>query len=65
MTLSGIKNAVAMIAAEAHDFESAHALQDQLVEEFVRYVATQGGPLARKAKAVIEVFDIDFPRHCA
>jgi len=70
MTLSIINERVTAIKAKINrDNEAAHAhaLEDELLKEFVTYImeTTCDKELYEKAKLVMSVDKIDFDRHCA
>lgn len=47
------------------DSEAAHSKEDQLYYDFIRHIATMGGPYADRALLVLETKAITFARHCA
>ncbi len=54
------------VTADAGDDEYAHSQEDQLREDFIRYVSTLHIPsLAAKAKLVLSTENIKFSRWCA
>lgn len=66
MTVEQIKERVANIEACRWDFEVAHSSEDELMLEFIRYVAIKGSPTLREmAQEVLKAQAIDFPRYCA
>lgn len=63
MTLQQINERVQMIRTIKDDDETAHIEEDQLQEDFIRYVASLGDQsLAEKARAVLETKNIRFSR---
>ena len=67
MTTKEIMERIQHIRDRAADPEAAHANEDKLRADFIRYVATLGSlsPLAQKAKLVLTTDDIEFARWCA
>lgn len=62
MTTEEIQNRIEHIKEIAGDNEEAHVEQDNLMRDFIRYVATFESPIATKAKLVLTVGDIEFER---
>lgn len=63
MDLEMIKERVANIKAFAEDPEKAHALEDDLYKDFVRFIVLSGSPAQRAmARAVLETQQIKFSR---
>lgn len=59
MKLEYIQQQVANINAISDDFESAHICEDELRDEFIKYVAsTDNVELATKARAVLETIHL-------
>lgn len=65
MTTEEIEAKIEGIRTGAGDYEVAHAMEDELQRDFIRYVATLGIPISSKAKLVLSTDKIDFPRYCA
>lgn len=66
MNIDEIRNRVAAIAAMQLDDESAHSAEDDLLWDFVRYVAQAAPqPFAEMAAEVSKSFDLDFARWTA
>lgn len=66
MDINEIKQRVQRIEQAKGDCECAHGMEDQLMQDFIRYIA-ENAPrgLARMAREVLKTEDIDFPRYCA
>lgn len=63
MTLEEIFAKVEYIREISDDNECAHAEEDELRENFIKYVATLDIPsLAEKAKAVLKTNELNFER---
>lgn len=63
MTTEEIKTAIATIEAEQDDNETAHVMEDNLMENFIRYISTlDNQSLAAKAALVLTVKDLEFTR---
>lgn len=66
MDLISIRRDVRAIKDCASDLERAHAMEDDLRERFIAYVAKSGDThIAEMAKAVLRTSKLDFARHCA
>lgn len=68
MTTKVIQQRINAIREMAGDDESAHAAEDSLYLEFIKYVASLGGvysDLANKAKLLHQTQNIKFARWCA
>ncbi len=66
MNIEDVKKRVAYIESISGDDHSAHSEEDQLLLDFVRYVAEYGhDPLSAIATEVLKVDDIVFHRWCA
>jgi len=66
MDINAIKRRVSEIDKAKGDYECAHGMEDQLMQDFIKHVA-ENAPrgLARMAREVLKTEDIDFPRYCA
>lgn len=63
MTIDNIKAAVAAIDAQRNDNEGAHRAEDELRDNFIRYIAEHGPPKFKaKAKAVLKTSNFTFTR---
>lgn len=63
MTVEEIKARVGKIDRYKCDDESAHALEDELYLDFIKWVAAKGGVKAStKAKEVLKASEIKFSR---
>jgi len=47
------------------DAESAHILEDNLREDFIKYIAKRKDYLGKKARLILTTNNIDFARWCA
>ena len=47
------------------DAESAHILEDNLREDFIKYIAKRKDCLGKKARLILTTNNIDFARWCA
>lgn len=48
------------------DYEMAHASEDDLRRDFIRWASTCGHPdVETIAEVILQTEEIDFPRHCA
>lgn len=47
------------------DFERAHGEEDELLWDFVRFVANSNQQYAELAKEILKLENISFPRYCA
>ena len=65
MKIEEIKRRVDLIKERADDPESAHSQEDKLYLDFIKYISKLSSPLGKKALAVLETQEIDFPRWCA
>lgn len=65
MTTKQIQERINKIAARGGDDEYAHMDEDELYLDFVKYVSTLGGTVAKKAKLVLKTREFDFARWCA
>ena len=66
MTLEEIRAEVARIDHIKGDDESAHSMEDGLMERFIMHVAEHGpADLAEMAREVLKTGDISFARWCA
>lgn len=66
MTLDKVTNAVCRIEEIKDDYEAAHAAEDKLRSDFIRYVAESGPEeLSNMAREILKTDEIEFPRHCA
>lgn len=68
MTTVDIEKRILEIESIMGDYERAHALEDLLYLDFIRYISksTQADSnLRQKAKSVLQAQDLDFPRYCA
>lgn len=68
MSLDEIRKRIQKIQDTAPDYEVQHVYEDELLIDFIRYVAVTDDSLLmiqRKADAVLKVKDIDFLRECA
>ena len=66
MTQYEVMERVAKISSVSGDDEVAHGMEDDLYEEFVRYVALAGpSVLSEIAKKVLSTKELDFARWCA
>lgn len=66
MTLDDVRKRVAEIDAMSGDDEAAHAAEDQLHEDVLRYIArANGAAIGRLAAEALKTRDIDFMRWCA
>lgn len=67
MTSEEIEKRLAHIREVVGDPEAAHSAEDQLYEDFIRYVASleKLAKLSAKAKLVLKANEIKFPRFCA
>lgn len=63
MTKEEIRKTVAEIERIKGDDEGAHSLEDYLREQFIRFVAEQGGEIGELAKEVLKTEDIRFGRY--
>jgi hypothetical protein len=65
MTIDEVKARVEEIEAWKGDDEAAHGKENQLREDFIRYVAETATPsLAEKARLVLSTNHIEFARWC-
>jgi hypothetical protein len=62
LTLEDVQSRVHQIRAAADDDERAHALEDDLHRDVLRYFAETGSQIAIEA---LKTLDIDFSRWCA
>jgi hypothetical protein len=63
MTLEEIKERLQYIESISDDDEAAHGREDDLYEEFIRYVADNAPePLSELAREVLKSKDITFER---
>lgn len=68
MTIDEIRERVAAIEAVAGDPEAAHGREDDLREDFIRYLGTNFDlpPEIREMAALVaSTSSLDFPRWCA
>ena len=66
MDINEIKQRVQRIEQAKCDYECAHSMEDQLMQDFIKHVAAKGSPkLKEMAREVLKTEDIDFPRYCA
>ena len=66
MDIEEIKARVEGIKNIASDYEGAHAVEDQLMYDFIKYVSENGEPLlAEMASEIMKTEQIEFPRYCA
>lgn len=66
MTTEEIQNALDRIRNSGGDHEAAHAIEDRLYAEFIRYVFLSGDlALSSKAALVLSTKDMEFERWCA
>ena len=65
MDIEHIKSRVANIERLKDDDECAHVLEDNLMQDFIRHVASSGhSELAAMANEVLKTEDIEFGRYC-
>ena len=65
MTEKEIKKRIEDIKNCMDDPESAHIEEDQLIHDFVVYVSRRKDSIGRKARMILEVDKLCFPRWCA
>lgn len=66
MDINTIQQRVRHIEQCKGDYECAHGMEDQLMQDFIKHVAEKGSPkLKAMAREVLKTEDIDFPRYCA
>ena len=53
------------LAITQRDYEAAHSKEDQLYYDFIRHIASMGGPYAERALQVLQSRAIAFERPCA
>lgn len=62
MTVEEVRERLAIIRREADDDERAHALEDELHQDVLHYIASTGNSIAIEA---LKSLDIEFSRWCA
>ena len=65
MNRQKVEEKVKHIQSLRRDPEAAHVTEDDLLWEFVCYVAELGGELGETAQEILKSRDLDFPRWCA
>lgn len=65
MNIEDIKRRVEMIYTERDDDEKAHDLEDDLMRDFIAYIAEERQLYAEMASEVAKSWDIEFSRWCA
>jgi hypothetical protein len=66
MSIDEVQKRISEIRELKHDAESAHAFEDDLYADFVRWVSQAGTTEQRHiAHLILETKLIDFPRWCA
>ena len=67
MNMTEIEKRVKDIEECSDDYETAHGMEDDLLVDFVKYVAHSlvDENLSEMAKAVLKTKEISFPRYCA
>jgi len=65
MTKKEIVRMIQEIQDMANDAESAHILEDNLREDFIKYIAKRKDYLGKKARLILTTNNIDFARWCA
>ena len=66
MTIKDVQYRVDGIRAINGDDEAAHSMEDDLMRDFIQYVADTATPsLAEKARVVLSTSEINFNRWCA
>lgn len=67
MSIEEIEAKLEEIKANSGDAEVAHISEDELREEFIKYVAslTELPSLSAKAEKILSSNEIEFPRWCA
>jgi hypothetical protein len=62
VTIEEVRERLAIIRRNADDDEKAHALEDALHQDVIRYFAATGNEVAKEA---IRSLEIEFSRSCA
>jgi ribosome recycling factor len=62
MTLEEIKIRVNQIRSNAYDDEKAHSMEDELREDFIKFISREDSPFADMAKQILKTSKIDFCR---
>lgn len=65
MNLQEIKDRVKYIQSVSYDDEKAHAEEDALREDFIKYLAERKDRVGQKAKEILKTSSMLFRRWCA
>jgi len=65
MDIEIIKQRIEMIYAISSDYERAHGMEDDLMNEFIEFISSSDSKYADMAKEVLKVNNIDFSRSCS
>ncbi|MDD5543930.1 MAG: hypothetical protein PHX83_12220 [Acidobacteriia bacterium] len=65
MTTKDIKGFISEIDSVKTDYEKAHALEDELREDFIKEVAKRRDEIGEMAKLILSTNEIEFARDCA
>lgn len=70
MTTEEIQERIEKIKSCMGDYENAHSLEDDLRNDFIKYVSEHPElsyykGLATRARLILSTNDLDFPRYCA
>ena len=65
MTLDKIERRVRKIKNKIHDDEMAHSMEDDLREDFIKYIASHENEYQEMAIAVLRTNKLKFARWCA